>query len=127
MHKRNFTARTTFLTLAVALLVLPGCKRFTTANCEKPQVYAAAETLPPLRIPGGLDSPNTRAALKIPELNEVEVPRVKGDPCLDEPPRYSNARLLPPEKSDSKAEKKAKRSAPPPPTSVPPAPPPPAR
>ena len=89
--------------IATAILVLPGCKRFTTASCNKPQVYANADDVPPLRIPGGLDAPNTRGALKIPELNEVEAPRAKGDPCLDMPPRYSpNARLLP-EKADAKA------------------------
>ena len=115
MTKSNLTA--TICVALVALLALPGCKRFTTANCDKPQLYAAAEDLPPLRIPGGLDAPNTRGSLKIPELNEVEVPRAKGDPCLDQPPRYSNARLLP-----EKADARAKRTAPPPPPPPPAAP-----
>ena len=108
MSKRNFTARTTCLAIAVALLALPGCKRLITASCAKPQVYAAAQNLPPLQIPGGLDAPNTRGALKIPELNEVEAPRAKGDPCLEEPPRYSSARLLPPDKAETKARAAAK-------------------
>jgi uncharacterized lipoprotein len=130
MSKRNLTARSTCLAIAVALLALPGCKRFTSANCEKPQLYAAAQDQPPLRIPGGLDAPNTRGALKIPELNEPEAPRVKGDPCLDTPPRYSaNARLLP-DKADAKAKKRAPRAPPPVPPAAPattPAPPPPER
>jgi uncharacterized lipoprotein len=69
-----------------SLLLLGGCSGFLTRNCNKPEVYATAENLPPLRIPVGLDGPDTRAALKIPALNEPEAPRsAKGD-CLESPP-----------------------------------------
>jgi uncharacterized lipoprotein len=68
-----------------------GCRRFTASNCNKPQVYATAQNLPPLQIPAGLDAPNTQAALRIPELKEPEAPRSSEDPCLDAPPRYEVA------------------------------------
>jgi uncharacterized lipoprotein len=74
-----------------ALAALGGCKRFSAANCSKPQIYAAAQTLAPLRIPVGLDAPNTNGALRIPELNEPEAPRSAADPCLDSPPKYASA------------------------------------
>lgn len=106
MRQSTCTLRSTLLAAATALLLLPGCKRFTTADCDKPQLYAEARNLAPLRIPAGLDAPNTRGAMKIPELNEPEVPHVKGDRCLDQPPRYSNARLEPPA-----PERKRKRGA----------------
>ena len=58
--------------------------------CEKPGVYTLAESAPSLKIPVGLQSPDTRQALRIPELNTPEPPpRRKGDACLDEPPKYT--------------------------------------
>jgi uncharacterized lipoprotein len=77
--------------LCASLAVLPGCKRLFASNCSKPQAYAAAQSLPPLRIPVGLDGPDTRAALKIPDLNEPEAPRGPSDPCLEEPPAFATA------------------------------------
>lgn len=81
-----------FLTIALcaALTVLPGCKRLFGNGCAKPQLYAQAQSLPPLRIPVGLDGPDTRAALKIPELNEPEIPRAANAPCLEEPPAFTS-------------------------------------
>jgi uncharacterized lipoprotein len=69
------------------LALLGGCKSlFGGKSCHKPQVYEAAESLPPLHIPEGLDPMDTRGALKIPELKEPEAPRDPNGPCLDEPP-----------------------------------------
>lgn len=78
-------------TLCASFAVLPGCKRLFASSCNKPQVYAQAQNLPPLRIPVGLDGPDTRAAMKIPELNEPEAPRGPDDPCLQEPPAFTTA------------------------------------
>ena len=75
--------------LAGSMVLAGGCKRLVGGNCNKPQAYAAAEQLPPLRIPAGLDGLDTRAAMKIPELNEPEAPRGPKDPCLDAPPPAS--------------------------------------
>jgi hypothetical protein len=72
--------------VAGGMLLAGGCKQLTGGNCNKPQAYAAAEEIPPLRIPVGLDGPDTRAALKVPPLDEPEAPRGVNDPCLDAPP-----------------------------------------
>jgi uncharacterized lipoprotein len=77
--------------LCVSFAILPGCGRLFARSCSKPQVYAEAQSLPPLRIPVGLDGPDTRAALKIPDLNEPEAPRGPKDPCLEEPPAFATA------------------------------------
>ena len=100
--------------IAVALALLSGCawmpfrhgsKEGKTNDCNKPQLYEQAASRPPLAIPVGLDALNTRGALRIPELREPEAPRKLSDACLDEPPKFSNARLLPGPR-DKKAEKK---------------------
>jgi hypothetical protein len=72
--------------LAGGMLLAGACKQLTGGSCNKPQAYAAAEEVPPLRIPVGLDGPDTRAALKVPPLDEPEAPRSASDPCLDAPP-----------------------------------------
>jgi hypothetical protein len=84
-----------WVAIAALLLALGGCTRIFSSNCNKPAAYASAQSVPPLQVPAGLDSPDRRAALKIPDLNQPDVPRAKGDPCLDEPPKYSNASLTP--------------------------------
>jgi uncharacterized lipoprotein len=71
-----------------SMMLAGGCKSFSR-SCNKTAAYAEAQDLQPLKIPAGLDSPDTRAALKIPELNEPEVPRGPKDRCLEDPPRVS--------------------------------------
>jgi 2-oxoglutarate decarboxylase len=75
--------------MLAGVAVLSGCGRFSGSNCNKPQMYAQAQSVPALKVPAGLDAPDTRAALRIPELNEPEAPRGAGDPCLEMPPPYS--------------------------------------
>ncbi len=72
-----------------SMVLAGGCKSLRTRSCNKSSAYAAAPDLQPLKIPAGLDSPDTRAALKIPELNEPEAPRGPKDGCLEDPPRVS--------------------------------------
>ncbi|HSB98981.1 MAG TPA: hypothetical protein VLE45_03645 [Burkholderiaceae bacterium] len=76
--------------LCGSLVLLGGCKGLV-GSCHKAQAYSSAQSLPPLHIPVGLDGPDTRAAVRIPELNEPVAPRGKNDPCLEEPPRYDTA------------------------------------
>jgi uncharacterized lipoprotein len=76
------------IAVASSLVLASGCKSLRTRSCNKSEPYAAAQDLQPLKIPPGLDSPDTRAALLIPELNEPEAPRAAEDPCLDEPPAF---------------------------------------
>lgn len=78
--------------IACSLLGLAGCHRglLKEHTCNKPQPYASSQSIPPLRVPLGVDAPDTRAALQIPPLNEpTPPPRSLRDPCLDEPPSYA--------------------------------------
>lgn len=77
------------LTATIAALALSGCGRIFKATCVQPSDYAGEVDLPPLKVPAGLDAPDTRRALPIPPLNEPERPRTAQDPCLDAPPRYA--------------------------------------
>jgi uncharacterized lipoprotein len=76
------------------LLALGGCKtihRITRENsCNKPQPYQQASSIAPLRIPEGLNAPDTSQALDIPPLNEpAPPPRALKDPCLSAPPSFN--------------------------------------
>jgi uncharacterized lipoprotein len=79
--------------LAALLLLQGSCswtRRMTgSSNCREPEIPAAAEN-PPLRVPAGLDMPDTRNAVKVPVLAEPEKPRGKNDPCLSQPPSYGS-------------------------------------
>jgi hypothetical protein len=105
------------LMLATAAL-LGACRGGPGASCTKPGLYVQAQTVPPLRVPAGLDAPDTRGALKVPDLNEPEVPRAAGSPCLDMPPKFSNARLEGPPTSKKKRGK-SKDVPPPAPAAAP--------
>ena len=59
-----------------------GCQSF--GGCSNPDAYAGAENLPRLKIPVGLDGPDTSQSLQIPP-EPVALP-VAGDSCLEEPP-----------------------------------------
>ncbi len=88
---RSHTAGTLAL---VAVLALQGScsivRRFTgTGKCREPVVPAAVEN-PALKVPVGLNAPDTRNAVKVPALTEPEKPRGKTDPCLSQPPSYGS-------------------------------------
>ncbi len=85
------------LVLACAVTALGGCKSLLGGDCNKPQPYQQAEDLPPLKVPVGLESPDTRGALKIPKL-DTPAPPVRGekDECLESPPKYSVPRATKP-------------------------------
>lgn len=84
------------LIVVLPAVLLGACRSGRPASCAKPGIYTEAQSVPPLRIPAGLEAPDTRGALKIPELNEPEVPLPTSAPCIDSPPKFSNnARLEP--------------------------------
>jgi uncharacterized lipoprotein len=93
--------------IAVGLLLAvvcatSGCNPFRRKNadlvCKGPEGYAEAQSVPPLQIPAGLESPDTRNALKVPELNTpAPPPRKLSEGCLDEPPPYVIAKPKEPE------------------------------
>jgi uncharacterized lipoprotein len=78
--------------LVIAVLALglaSGCKSRMESCHQSNKDYAGAKELPPLKAPPGLDTPNTRNALKVPPLNTPERVRGKNEPCLDIPPPFS--------------------------------------
>jgi len=89
--------------IVLLLLLLPlasGCHFFRNASakaCHAPQAYQKSQSVPPLKIPSGLDAPDTTNALRLPTLNEPgPAPRKGSQPCLDEPPPY---KVTPPGKT----------------------------
>lgn len=88
--------------LAVSL-ALAGCHpiralKSRAYSCHNKQPYMAATSVAPMKIPPGLDVPDTTNALKIPDLNEPAPPPRKGhDPCLDEPPPFKVAKPATPQ------------------------------
>jgi uncharacterized lipoprotein len=87
----------------LAVLVTAGCnpfRRHSAKNelCKEPEGYAQAAEAKALTVPAGLESPDTRNALRIPDLTTPPPPpRTKGQGCLDEPPSYTVAKPKPPE------------------------------
>ena len=79
-------ARMRVISAAVVILAASaaGCR---TYSCDAPP-SGTGDTIPPLEVPAGLEPPDTRNALKIPELAEPEAPRTEADGCLDAPPSY---------------------------------------
>jgi len=81
-----------FVLLAVALVILSGChvwRNASTRACHESRGYTQAQSVAPLKIPPGLDAPDTSSALRLPELKEpAPPPRSAKDPCLDTPPSF---------------------------------------
>lgn len=78
--------------LAIAVLAvaaMSGCKSRMESCHDSNKDYAGAAEMPPLKAPAGLETPNTRNALKVPPLNTPERVRGKNEPCLDIPPPFS--------------------------------------
>jgi len=81
------------LMLVSASALMSGCHLFTKLNpdCHSRQDYQNALSAPPLKVPPGLDSPNTAGALVIPAVTDVPPPPGPKDVCYDVPPRYKPA------------------------------------
>src|SRR5271156_3808084 len=101
------------LSVIAAAALLSGCHLFSklTPDCHTPQEYQRAGQIAPLKVPEGLDSPNTQGALVIPSVALALPPPGPKDTCLDVPPRYEPA---PANKAPSEL-----HPAPPPPPAVP--------
>ena len=79
-----------FLMLLGASTILAGCfpgTRKNTQICDQPQEYQAARSVPPLKIPEGLDEPDRSERLVIPGQAQPN-PYPDGRPCLERPPDY---------------------------------------
>jgi hypothetical protein len=81
------------LVLAAIGLALGGCHSLhsLTRNCNRDtEGYLKATSVPPIKVPLGIDAPETRSVLQIPVLNEpAPPPRGPKDACLDEPPKFT--------------------------------------
>jgi uncharacterized lipoprotein len=89
------------LLVVAAATALGGCAKLLhgfAPDCHKPQEYQHAVQVPTLKVPPGLDTPNTQGALVIPAVELAPPPPTRHDSCLDEPPRYKPA---PPNKAAS--------------------------
>jgi uncharacterized lipoprotein len=68
-----------------------GCGLFRPdQSCHKPQPYESSKSIARLKVPAGVDAPDTRDALVVPHVDAPEAPRSRSGACLDEPPRYRN-------------------------------------
>lgn len=90
-------SRAAVLCMMSVLVLLSGCRSWFHSNtCNKPQAYQGATSVPPLKVPAGLDAVDTTTALKLPPLNEPAPPvRTVKDPCLDSPPPFKVAKPAP--------------------------------
>ena len=81
------------LMLVAASTLMSGCHFFAklTPDCHSRQDYQNALSAPPLKVPPGMDSPNTAGALVIPTVTDVPPPPGAKDTCYDVPPRYKPA------------------------------------
>jgi hypothetical protein len=87
------------LAIVGAAVLLNGCHFFRgSVDCHRPQEYQRAVQRAPLKVPAGLDTPNTQGALVIPTVELAPPPPGPHDACLDSPPRYKAA---PPNKAAS--------------------------
>ena len=104
------------LMFIAAAALTSGCHLFgkLTPECHGSQEYQRAGQVAPLKVPAGLDSPNTQGAMVIPAVTLAPPSPGPKDKCLDLPPRYVAA---PPNKAAS--DTSAVTPAPPP---VPPEP-----
>jgi len=84
--------------LVFAAALMSGCHMFGKSDCHSQQEYQRAAQAPPLKVPSGLDTPNTQGALVIPTVDLTPPPPGPKDACLDAPPRYKPA---PPNKAAS--------------------------
>lgn len=79
--------------LSAAAVLTSGCHLFSKLNpdCHTGQEYQRAGQVAPLKVPAGLDSPNTQGALVIPSVLVAPPAQGSKDACLDSPPRYKQA------------------------------------
>jgi uncharacterized lipoprotein len=77
-----------------AATLLCGCHAIISRvnpDCHTRQEYQHATQVAALKVPEGLDSPNTQGALVIPTVGLAPPPPGPKDACLDLPPRYKAA------------------------------------
>ena len=78
------------LACALAVLLSSGCFfRRDSLNCEDPSMYGSSRSVPPVRVPDGLDVPDESDALQIPPGEALVVQDVEEMiDCLEAPPDF---------------------------------------
>ena len=75
--------------LLASLVLLAGCSREPTLNCEPVERYSTANSSPPMQIPDDLSPPDETGALRLPPGPGASV--APSDRCLESPPPFSGA------------------------------------
>lgn len=88
---RNRMTRAWIATAACVLCAGCGLLPDAYSGCDEPKPYESATQAAPLKVPAGADAPDTRNALRIPEVPAPKLPREPGR-CLDHPPAYGGSR-----------------------------------
>jgi hypothetical protein len=58
------------------------------AGCREKPFSLNTVNRPALKVPDGMDAPDTRNAIRVPSLDTPEHLRAKNEPCLSKPPEY---------------------------------------
>jgi len=80
------------LLAGVCVASLAGCGKRVASCKQSNKDYVGAKEMPPLKAPAGLETPDTRNALKVPVLNTPERTRGRDEACLDAPPPFSTTK-----------------------------------
>jgi uncharacterized lipoprotein len=76
---------------ALAASALSGCSGESTLNCETSERYAAARSVPPVRVPDDLSVPDETDSLRLPPAPAADG---AGERCLETPPDFFEDRRL---------------------------------
>ena len=82
----------TAIVLLLASSLMSSCSWISRHGdkCREPVVPADVQNNAPLKAAAELDAPDTRNAIKVPELTEPEKPRDASVKCLSLPPSYGS-------------------------------------
>jgi uncharacterized lipoprotein len=87
----NFERIIVFIGAATLLCGCHSISKRLNPDCHVKQEYQQARQVALLKVPEGLDSPNTQSSLVIPTVELAPPPPRAQDTCLDVPPRYKPA------------------------------------
>jgi hypothetical protein len=85
------------LVCAVTLPLLSGCTLYNRVfhrngknfvGCTERRFAGNTDSRPTLKVPEGMSAPDTRSAVKIPELGTPDPQTGKTEPCLAQPPNF---------------------------------------
>jgi hypothetical protein len=95
-YSRGSRAKLGALMVCCAILpLLSACSLYnrvfhgrSDAGCTEKPFALNTDVRPPLKVPEGMSAPDTRNAVKVPELAVPQRTRAKSEPCLSRPPSY---------------------------------------